>query len=1096
MTRFPLALAALVLLQFHPALAQGEEVWSVESGRTTFSINEALLNGLGLSVHVDQTKGHPPVDPFMEEPHWTFPLVGGSNLQVRVDVGVAPPFRLAPGIIQHTGSLTLRDDASGRSFIMRGVDIEILPPDVYEPFRGADQNPLYMRDERGRVVLELAHSMLRVTPDNDFDIYYMNLRLADGWADDLGRPELAGLVIGVAQMTGTLTPISGTSIRTPFSPQYGTGFLDVSLGLLSGLQQFGREGSTVGLTMATTSCNVGDVDVPWEAPMMEDHPMIAMALYRLRNGKFDQIGVSWMKHGFFALSNSQCIPCQNPSDGSFLGVGCSDTYGPGNNADRRYLGPRSEVDPYLGTWSCSGSHFQGGAADCVRGHGSSGHDGVAHRLQVEDSELDQSGADYFYEAYYVVRGDQNRHNNYGSVEVSMGLTGSTWFFSDEGSLIEGPAIERWGEQRTEFSIPGDGKVILAVETTDLGGGSFHYQYALLNFDSEREIRSFSLPVEGVPGLSGFTFNDADEDALNDWAALVSGGLLTWSTDTYTVDPDANALTFGEMFSFGFDADVPPDTLTTTLGLFRHPEGESVGGPILGPTNDSAAPSLPTVQSSSHTPGSWSSNPSVNVNWFGALDPDGIGGYSFEWDKSLGTLPDTVIDTPDSSAISTPLSEEDNHWFHLRVVDGMGNWTVGAVHLGPFLIDTTNPVNPLTATADRPNATWSSDGVIDVIWSPGSDPGMGSGVAGYSFQWNGLPVGTPDTFIETADTLTANPATSGSYYFHLRTVDGAGNGAGALSTVHVGPLFVDITPPQDPGVWNSEPPAGAWSQDNTLRVQWSGYSDAHSGVNGFSFLFDQGALTLPDSLVDSAPGDSAEAGPVGDGTHWFHLRTRDNVGNWTSTVHEGPFLIDTTPPSGAISTPAGSEVWMCTTDETLVWTESDSTSGIDSVEVRLSTDDGATFPILIANPNPGDGSYQWTIPETPGDQMRIQLRLKDAAGLVTTLVSEAFEIECGILAAPDQPAVAAFGLGQSMPNPTGSSTRIAYSIAESSPVNLSIWNAQGRLVRVLVDHEHGPGLYETSWDGKDTRGQRASSGIYYYRMRTPSYSETRKLMLLR
>ena len=67
---------------------------------------------------------------------------------------------------------------------------------------------------------------------------------------------------------------------------------------------------------------------------------------------------SYLKHAFFALSNSQCIPCLNPSpNGNFLGIGCSDTYSTGNNGDRFWLAPAEEINPWLGTWQSTCSFF-------------------------------------------------------------------------------------------------------------------------------------------------------------------------------------------------------------------------------------------------------------------------------------------------------------------------------------------------------------------------------------------------------------------------------------------------------------------------------------------------------------------------------------------------------------------------------------------------------------------------------------------------------------------------------------------------------------------------------------------------------------------
>jgi hypothetical protein len=280
----------------------------------------------------------------------------------------------------------------------------------------------------------------------------------------------------------------------------------VSLGALSGIQQWVTSARTSRPARPVSDVdderNLGTVDVPWLSPMQTDHPLIHMALYRLMNGRFEQVGISWLKHGFFALSNNQCSTCQHPSDGSFLGVGCSDTYAVNNNADRNYLGPREEVNPYTAIWTCTGSHFSGGVADCVRRHGSSGHDAVQHKLIVQDADLANPGATYYYESYYIVRGDQSLHNNWGSRTCTMTATGATtWSFSSTTGLIAGPALERWGDVRTTQAVgPNDGEVLLSVTATDNGNGTWHYEYALLNKNSDARSVD-SIPVEGVNNIT-------------------------------------------------------------------------------------------------------------------------------------------------------------------------------------------------------------------------------------------------------------------------------------------------------------------------------------------------------------------------------------------------------------------------------------------------------------------------------------------------------------------------------------------------------------------------------------------------------------------
>jgi hypothetical protein len=166
----------------------------------------------------------------------------------------------------------------------------------------------------------------------------------------------------------------------------------------------------------------------------------------------------------------------------------------------------------------------------------------------------------------------------------MNWSGSTWDFSDAGPLVEGPAMYRWGDARTDIQVPDDGKVVLAVQATDLGGGVYNYEYALLNYDSDREIRSFTLPVAGIANLTNIGFHDADSDATNDWKVTVANGVLQWETDTHAQNPDANALTFGEMFNFRFDADAAPVGVEATLGLFMPGAGETVTGATTGPQN--------------------------------------------------------------------------------------------------------------------------------------------------------------------------------------------------------------------------------------------------------------------------------------------------------------------------------------------------------------------------------------------------------------------------------------------------------------------------------------------------------------------------------
>lgn len=370
--------------------------------------------------------------------------------------------------------------------------------------------------------------------------------------------------------------VGGTAVVFSTSPAQAAP--DLGFGQIEGLTVIAREGvypeGANALTMRTTACNVGLEEIPWLAPMAEEHPVVVMHLYRSSDGRFEQVGVSAARHEYFALSNSACSACQNPSDGTFLGVGCSTTSGTGINADRNLLGPRDEIDPFLGTWECTGSLFAGGQPDCVaRPHDGDGP--LDRRLVVTDVDLAVPGAAFVYEAYWIAGADADRRNSIGSRSASVARVGSNWILSDLDDEAVGPALLRWGGTVSWVSVPGDGELLLASKSWELGGGLHQYEYALFNLDSAREVGEVRIPI-GPEGASAVGFHDPDTDPGNDWTAQVLEGTIVWSTDPFEVDPEAPALSYGLLYNFRFVSSVPPVDGEITLVAWRgHPDEVAV-----------------------------------------------------------------------------------------------------------------------------------------------------------------------------------------------------------------------------------------------------------------------------------------------------------------------------------------------------------------------------------------------------------------------------------------------------------------------------------------------------------------------------------------
>jgi flagellar hook assembly protein FlgD len=82
-----------------------------------------------------------------------------------------------------------------------------------------------------------------------------------------------------------------------------------------------------------------------------------------------------------------------------------------------------------------------------------------------------------------------------------------------------------------------------------------------------------------------------------------------------------------------------------------------------------------------------------------------------------------------------------------------------------------------------------------------------------------------------------------------------------------------------------------------------------------------------------------------------------------------------------------------------------------------------------------------------------------------------------------------------PNPVISATRIVYSIGRPSQVELRIFDAQGRLLRTLVDAERAAGFFDAPWDRLDERGRRVPAGCYFYRLGAAEVTQTRRMILI-
>jgi hypothetical protein len=387
---------------------------------------------------------------------------------------------------------------------------------------------------------------------------------------------------------------------------------DAIVGDLPSLIQAGNNGSQVGLMMATDICNNGNVQVNWFQLPETDHPVIPQNLYRMSGGpdnfqRFEQIGQSWVKHAIVPLQQNACgFGCIAASDSAHLGVGCSTADSASANALQSGLGSRAWLNPFTGIFPAT--------ANSHTGHT---HDGTAHRILVNANDLSTTmnqGATYFAEAQVVTpheyawcqshAGECNMFNNASYRQFLVAGT-TSFSFSAVGSTTRmTPAINAWPGATilTIEPAPGvDGRAFLAYKVTGPVAGIYHYEYAIYNQNLDRGIQSFSVPRVLIPGLSsaelgeqnvefhappqhpGFA-NDGTQGNAGyssaEWTFNAGAASLTWSTETFAQNANANAIRWGTLYNFRFDINISPTASNATVGFFK--TGSPIVVPIQGP----------------------------------------------------------------------------------------------------------------------------------------------------------------------------------------------------------------------------------------------------------------------------------------------------------------------------------------------------------------------------------------------------------------------------------------------------------------------------------------------------------------------------------
>jgi hypothetical protein len=224
------------------------------------------------------------------------------------------------------------------------------------------------------------------------------------------------------------------------------------------------------------------------------------------------------------------------------------------------------------------------------------------------------GATYFAEAIYITpheyawcqthAGQCNQYNNVSYRQYSVTGTASPFGFSPVGSTQRTKAaVNAWPGATLVQIQPdtgNDGLGIVAYKVTQPSAGVWHYEYAVFNQNLDRAIQSFSIPLGNGVTLSNVGFHAPPQQpgwtgdgtvgnagfSNAAWSQSQAGGAMTWNSETFAQNQNANAIRWGTMYNFRFDSNRPPQTMNATVGFFK--TGSPITVQVQGPTPAAAA----------------------------------------------------------------------------------------------------------------------------------------------------------------------------------------------------------------------------------------------------------------------------------------------------------------------------------------------------------------------------------------------------------------------------------------------------------------------------------------------------------------------------
>lgn len=200
------------------------------------------------------------------------------------------------------------------------------------------------------------------------------------------------------------------------------------------------------------------------------------------------------------------------------------------------------------------------------------------------------------------------------------------------------------------------------------------------------------------------------------------------------------------------------------------------------------------------------------------------------------------------------------------------------------------------------------------------------------------------------------------------------------------------------------------------------------------------------------------------------------------------------PTITVLDPNGGETWIEGTQDTIRWSSTNLNENV-KIELNRSYPTGA-WAVLVASA-PNTGSYLRNVPTGASTAARVRISGVTRAD-VTDVSNANFTIRPP--GSPpfehDNTIASEFRLQQNYPNPFNPNTEIRFDLPEAINVELKVFNILGQEIVTLVDEVRAAGAYRVLWDGKNAAGSTVASGVYIYQIKTPHFTDAKKMLMSR